>query len=131
MRWCKLPSNCGAEVLVVYNNWVYEGLDAEQRGVKMLEWVFKSWKHPTIVVFSDNVSYKNGEILADAIRRYRLGRVVESDTVTNQNTLTSRIQAWVWTPDVPALAAWGEARGLSNRRWKKDYARFGKRKDRW
>jgi hypothetical protein len=97
----------------------------------MLEWVFKSWKHPAIVVFSDNVAYKNGEILADAIRRYRLGHVAETDTVLNRNTERTRIKAWVWTPDILALAMWGEARGLSNRRWRKNYAQFGQRKDRW
>jgi hypothetical protein len=106
-----------------------------QRGVKgeyLLKEVFKTFRFPGLVVFSDNTKHHLGRTLVTAIRKNKLGKVVSSAKAPNPNMGGQTvIQAWVWAPDRAAFAEWGKARGLSNRMHKKDYGRFGTNGGSW
>ncbi len=60
-------------------------------------------------IFSDNVSYGNGEALARFLKDAKMGEVVETKPVRNVNYSDQPdrlIKTWIWTPDIHETAQW-------------------------
>jgi hypothetical protein len=126
MTWINNTANCG---MAIYRLGSFGG---PRHPEVVLTKIFRTFKNPGLVVFSDNTTFPVGRELAAAITAFNLGPVTASAATSNPNTDDrTRIQAWVWAVDRYAFAQWGRARGLRNRRHGDDYDNFGRRSSGW
>ena len=66
-----------------------------------------------IVMFSDNVAYKNGPTLARYIKQNKLGTIKETGEEESLNT-GSTINTWMWHLDKEKLKEWDQKIGVNH-----------------
>lgn len=82
---------------------------------KTIMGIYKAEKtrNTKIFIFSDNASYNNGKILANYIKKHKLGDIAETGKTRNPNN-RNIIQTWMWSVYRKGLENWATKQDQEN-----------------